>query len=259
MNGKTSKKNMKDIRPIHLISSIIALSLCIIIAPVLAQPVKVGTTHFPPYYVVKEDGTLSGILLEVMLTMLKTAGLEYELTNYPAKRLYRNLSSGNTELFIGIKGAPEYHDKVYYSKIPISQIQLRVYALGDTPLPKKKEDIQGKSIITISGYSYAGLMNYFNDQINNIEVKSATSHHASFLMLKNKRAEYLFNYKQPSVTVLKTLDIPSIKYTNFYSMKGFVIVSKASNNAEKLIKKMEDAYAEMLRTGVVKYIENDDD
>ncbi len=164
--------------------------------PVSAVPVKADITHFPPFYVVNENGLHSGVYLEIMLQTLEKAGLEYKVHSYPTKRLYKNLSTGITDLFLGIKGSPVYHEQVYYSKMPISHIQLRVYATGDTVLPGTKEDLVGQSVIAMRGYGYAGLINYISAPENNIDLKLVTSHKSSFLMLKNSRADYLLNYKQ---------------------------------------------------------------
>jgi polar amino acid transport system substrate-binding protein len=218
--------------------------------------IKAGTTNFPPFYVINKDQSASGIYLNIMETTLQHAGLDYRLDIYPAKRLYRNLGNGITDLFLGIKGSPEYDKSVLYSKIAISQVQMRVYAIGNTPLPVVKEDINGHKIITMRGYGYGGLVSYFSDPINNIEVTSTSEHRSSFLMLKNHRADYVINYKYPSETALTNLEIPGLKYTNFYDAQVYFIVSKALPNAEEVLKTLETAYIDLVNLGELGYIEN---
>ena len=217
-----------------------------------------GTTSFPPFYIVNQDQTASGIYLALMEKTLRHAGLDYRLDIYPTKRLYRNLGNGETDLFLGIKGSPEYDQNVLYSSTAISQIQMRIYAIGDTPLPSIKEDINNHKIITMRGFGYGGLVSYFSDPKNNIEVTSTSKHRSSFLMLKDKRADYVINYKQPSETALENLEIPYLKHINFYDAEVYFIVSKKTPHAEEVLKKLEAAYLDLIKLGELEYIPNDD-
>lgn len=241
------------------ISIISLLSLYTFTAICQGAEIKAGSTSFPPFYVINKDQTASGIYLDIMERTLQHAGLDYRLDIYPTKRLYRNLGSGETHVFFGIKGSPEYHDNVLYSDTEISQIQMRIYAIGDTPLPKTKEDINGRKIITMRGYGYGGLVSYFADKKNNIEVTSTTKHRSSFLMLKNKRADYVINYKHPSETALADLNIKGLKYTNFYDAKVYIIVSKATPNAQQVLNTLEKSYLDLVAKNELEYIENDDE
>lgn len=238
---------------------VILFSICFSMTAVAQSvEVKAGSTSFPPFYIVNEDQSASGLLLDIMVKTLEHANLNYRLDIYPTKRLYKNLGVGNTHLFLGIKGSPEYDHNVFYSDTAISQIQMRIYATGDTPLPTTKEDINGHKISTMRGYGYGGLVSYFADPKNNIEVTSTTEHRASFLMLKNKRADYVINYKHPSETALKTLKIKDLKYTNFYDAKVYFIVSKETPNARQVLNKLESAYLDLVEKNELNYLENND-
>ena len=238
---------------------VILFSLCFAMTAVAqGAEIKAGSTSFPPFYIVNDDQSASGLLLDIMVKTLEHADLDYRLDIYPTKRLYKNLGLGNTHLFLGIKGSPEYDHNVLYSDTAISQIQMRIYATGNTPLPTTKEDINGHKISTMRGYGYGGLVSYFADPKNNIEVTSTTEHRASFLMLKNKRADYVINYKHPSETALKTLKIKDLKYTNFYDAKVYFIVSKETPNARQVLNKLERAYLDLVEKNELNYLENDD-
>ena len=222
-----------------------------------AQEIKAGMLIFPLYCVDNGDQPQTGIYLDVMKKTLQHAGVRYQLKIYPAKRLYTNLGNGETDLYLGIKGAPEYEGKVLYSKTSISKIQMRIYAVGDTPLPLTKEDLRGHKISTIRGYSYGGLVSYFSDPKNNIDTALTAEHLASFQMLKNNRVDYVVNYKHPSEAVLENLYIPNLKYTNFYSVDVFFIVSKTTPNAAEIIQKLEESYLKLVELGELEYIKND--
>jgi len=223
-----------------------------------ALQLKAGSTDFPPFYVINNDGSASGIYVDIMERTLEHAGLNYRLDIYPTKRLYRNLGVGETDLFLGIKGSPEYDNDVLYSKMAISQLQMRIYAIGNTPLPSIKEDLNGHSVITMRGYGYGGLITYLENPNNSIEVTSTSEHRSSFLMLKNKRADYVINYKQPSKTALAALRIDDLKYTSFYDAKVYFIMSKKTINAQQVMKKLEHAYLDLVNKNELEYINNDD-
>jgi polar amino acid transport system substrate-binding protein len=202
-----------------------------------ALPIKVGSTDFPPFYVINDDGSASGIYVDIMEKTLEHAELKYTIDTFPTKRLYRNLGTGKTDVFIGLEGSPEYNDHVLYSKMAVSQLQMRVYAIDNTPLPSSKEDFNGHRIITMRGFGYCGLVKYFEDPTNHIEVTSTSKHRSSFLMLKNKRADYVINYKQPSETALEELEIEGLKYTNLKNAEVYFIVSKKTPNAQQVLTK----------------------
>jgi ABC-type amino acid transport substrate-binding protein len=229
----------------------------VLLSPLIkAQEIKVGIMKIPPYYLTNEGQPPSGIFLDIMKKSLEHAGLNYRIDDYPTKRLYLNLGSGKTDLFLGIKGSPEYDDKVFYSKTIISQIQMRIYATGDTPLPITKEDINGHKISTMRGYGYGGLVNYFSDPSNNIEVALTSEHLASFQMLKKERIEYVMTYKHIAEIELKNFIIPQLKYTNFYTLDAYFIVSKSTPNAFAVLQKIERAYLDLVELGEFEYIEN---
>ncbi len=242
-------------KTLRTIITLLTIWLCSINLAIGAK-IKTGIINFPPFYVVNENGKHSGLCLDILVATLKKANLDYNINSYPPMRLFRNLNTGSTDLFLGIKGSPLYDEQVYYSKMPISHIQLRVYATGDTPLPSVKDDLIEKSVIAIRGYGYDGLINYLVDPENKINIMYNSQHEAAFLMLKNKRAEYLLDYKHPADRVLQELNIPDLKYVNLYEVELFFIVSKNSPNALQLMNKLETAYNALREEGLVNYIEN---
>lgn len=221
------------------------------------RELKVGILSFPPFYVINPDKKPSGILTNIMKKTLQETELDYKLEEYPTKRLYKNLGTGETQLFLGVRGPAEYDKHVLYSNVVVSQIQMRIYAKGVMPLPSRKEDLNGHTIIVIRGYSYGGLIDYLLNPNNNIDVTSTSEHISSFLMLKNNRADYLINYKHPSESVLKDLEISDLKFTNYYAADVRFIVSKSTPNAESIMHKLEQAYLKLIALGELQYIPND--
>lgn len=219
-----------------------------------AEEIKAGVMIFPPYFFQNKNKEPDGIYLKVMEKTLRNANLEYRIDIYPAKRLYLNLGNGKTHLYLGIKGAPEYDDKVLYSTTKVSEIKMRIYANADTPLPVTKKDIDHHRIGIIRGYSYGGLIKYFTETKNNIEISSTAEHLSSFKMLKNRRVDYVINYQYPSEAVLADLEIPGVKYTDFHSINVYFIISKFTPNAVEVLDRIEKSYLELLERGEIKYM-----
>jgi len=236
----------------------LATSCLLLVAVPSYGKIRVGVTSFPPFYTVDASGKAGGILLEIMLRTLESAGIEYEVEVFPPKRLYTNLGMGKTDLFLGLQGSPIYHDHVIYSEKHITYLSLRVYANADTPLPASKEELSGHVLGTIRGYSYGGFIRYIKDPRNNIIEKPMLDHMSSFLMLKNKRIEYLLNYKHPSDQVLSSLYYPGLKFTEFMNANVHFIVSKATPEAVLLMKTLETTYQRLKEAGEFATIRSDD-
>ncbi len=78
-------------------------------------------------------------MIDIVTAVLDRASINYRIKGYPAKRLYRNLASGKTNIFLGPKKVPVYEGKTLHSKFIIAEGDLRVYTMGDKELPATKE------------------------------------------------------------------------------------------------------------------------
>lgn len=204
-----------------------------------SKELEVGIFDFPPYYVEKNNGHHTGTLVDVLKTVLNKAQLKYQIEAYPAKRLYFNLAEGKTNIFIGVKNAPEYEGKVLYSKKPVMRIQLCAFSIGRMPLLQSKEEIRGKEIIVVHGYSYAGIINYFKDPKNKIKMQMAPTHPIGFKMLLSKRANYLVDYLEAGNAFKAKHKSLDLKCGNLSTADLFIIVSKLTPRADKILEKME--------------------
>lgn len=210
-----------------------------------AETIKVGLFDFPPFYINNGTNQFSGSLVNLLHEILKKADLKYEMEMYPVKRLYLGLASGKLHLFIGVKNAPEYEGKVYYSKSPVMTIKLCAFSVGKTPVIHSKEGLIGKNIIVVRGYSYAGLIKYFKDPKNKMELQYATTHEDGISMLMVQRAKYLVDYLEAGEDFLKKQKNFDLKCSLISTTKLYIIVSKAAPKAPELLKKIEQAYSEI--------------
>ena len=208
-----------------------------------AQELEVGCLDFPPFYVVKADNPPEGPYIDFLKDVLNMVGEKYRIVGYPPARLYHNLAIGKTNIWMGTKGVAAYEGKVIVSPEKITDIHLRVYAIGNKPLPKSMEDLKGKTLIAIFGYNYGGVVKYLTDPANNITLDTASTHELALRKLFGGRADYLLDYKEPVEKTLKGMSpLPDLRYSELSKIELYFNISKSTPNAEALMQKMMDAY-----------------
>lgn len=218
-----------------------------------ADPLEVGALHFPPFYFVKSTKNVDGIMIDIVTEILKRASIDYVIRGYPPKRLYQNIADGNTDIWIGNKEVAVYKGKIVHSDFPIALVELRVYTIGNKKLPSEKEELRGKNMITISGYSYGGMIKFLENPVNNISTDPAGSHKTALLKLKAGRADYLLDYKYPISKELETIiEVNDLRYSTLFKVPNYIMVSKKTPNAAEILDRMEKAYHQLKKEGVIK-------
>ena len=211
---------------------------------------KVGVMDFPPFYEVVPNRPVRGVLLAPIDQLMHEAGLSYRLNGYPAKRLYRNLATGESDFFIGIKGVPEYEGKVYYSPAPINIIRLQLYRLPGTAELPSLGDVAGKSLIVIRGYSYGGLLLKLKALTPAVDLLEANDHKQALMMLKGARGSYLLDYSLAVDYTQLQLEKPLLMEAKVLSEMGlYLLVSKKTPHAEAVTQRLNEALARLLARG----------
>lgn len=206
--------------------SLILLSTTISIQKIEAREIKIGVFNFPPFYVVEEEKEPSGILIDYIQPIFERANLKYTIKGYPPKRLYNYLATGEADIFLGVKGVPELEGNVFYSNQKVIDIDLRIYSRQGVAPITTKEEMRGKRIITIRGYSYGGFIKYIQDPANNIISDMSNTHEIAFKKLEAQRADYVLDYSTPSEKALASINIPRIESHSISLLEVFFIVSK---------------------------------
>jgi len=221
------------------------LFFSILIKPALvhAEPYKVGLVDFPPFATIDKSGKYSGIMVELLEKVLKRAEISYEVAPFPQKRLFKNLATGETDIYMGVKGVPYYEGKVLFSDVAVCDIDLRAYCLKKTPPIQARHQLKGKSIIVIMGYGYGGLIGYLKDPANRITLDPTATHVLAFRKLKAKRAQYVLDYRRPATMAIDNEKMTeNVDFTSIAKLNIYFIVSKKAPEAQRLMKRMEEAY-----------------
>ena len=209
------------------------------------EKMHVGFLNIPPLFEMTADNKPSGLMYDLTVKILDKAGIDYDFNAYPPKRHYQNLATGITNITMGIKGVPVYDNEVLYSKDPISNLELMLFTKGETPQIKDIKDLIGKSVIVISAYSYGGMIDFLRDPNNHITIDEAVTHETAFKKLKAGRAEYLLEYKQPAEITLKSVPIDDIKSQTLKKIDFYLIVTKKTPDAGKILEALEKAFSEI--------------
>lgn len=187
---------------------------------------------------INDKGQPDTPMTHVAKAIMERAGLSWHATPYPAKRLFENLRSGATNFSILVR-ASSLKGFCIFSKKPVYSTNLNVYYIGDKPPVTSREDLVGKEIITLRGYSYGGLLKFISDPAHKIVNQEAGTHKAAFEMLKGKRADYLVDYASAAGDILAESPVSGIRSNPLSRLDIFLILSKHYPNAEKLMGKLE--------------------
>ncbi|NJL59713.1 MAG: transporter substrate-binding domain-containing protein [Desulfobacteraceae bacterium] len=223
----------------------------ILIFPVIssAETIRMAYIEAPPYYSSNKDGKAEGLVIDIMNKVMKKAGYDWEAASYPVKRMTSMLTSGEIHLWVGLSTLPEFQGTAIIGGTEIGKVILNAYHIGDKPPIMKKEDLAGKSLIILGGYSYGGWLSYIKDPVNKIAYHEPNSHESAFSMLSLGRAEYLLDYDTPAKRVLGAMNIPNLKVNEVSSFTLKFVVSRKSPDAQNMLNRLEKTYQELLQEG----------
>jgi ABC-type amino acid transport substrate-binding protein len=226
----------------------LALALCAAMlssAPVRAADkpmLEYGYPEQPPRVFTRGDGQPDGHYPRLLKVLLERAGLEWRANPLPAARLMKSLDSGETNFSILVKN-PLLDACCLYGTQPIWYDELTVFSAGDTAPVTSKEDLIGKDLIVIAGYSYGGLISFLKDPANRINLNPAESHAAAFAMLDAGRAPYLLNYAEPAIAEgLMKHHVADLKKSPISRIDMYLVLRKAYPDAPAVIERLENLY-----------------
>lgn len=221
---------------------ITAFCMSVLTTHATANKLKLGYIEFPPYTYTDKNGIPQGSLIDLASKVFPAAGYEWSAVSYPVRRLATYIGSGDLDIWIGLKTLPEFKGKAYIGNTIITELILRAYTRGDMPPIIKKEELMGKSVIIMRGYSYGGWITFIENPQNNINFIKTNKHAAAFNMLKAGRADYLLDYEEPSEMALSNISIPDLKFNQISSLPCYFIVSGKRLDGQKIINRLEATY-----------------
>jgi ABC-type amino acid transport substrate-binding protein len=177
-------------------------------------------------------------LLRLAAVIFRKADIPWHGKSYPAGRMFENLRNGTSGFSILVK-APVLQECCLVSKRPVASTELRVYGNAATTPVKSKDDVIGKRVITILGYSYGGLLGFIDDKKNGIVNNVAETHESAFAMLERGRADYVIDYTGPSTEVLAVRPNKNLKFGVLDRLDVYLVISKKRPDAAQLMTRLE--------------------
>ncbi|MGE8362947.1 substrate-binding periplasmic protein [Pseudomonas sp.] len=238
--------------------SCLLLALGLWASPGHAQPapddtsplVSVGYYEFPPYSYSDSKGRPRGAILDLTLRLLEHAGYRAELRSYPGARLYGALQDGTVQLWPGAPGKPELVDHTLEGRTQLGEMVLNLYFRRDTLLPRIPEDLKGRGVILISGYTYWRQSNdLINDPALGITQHRTRTHTAALEMLQRRRADFLLDYQAPVEQARRRLGMSELPFVQLQRMPMKFILSRHAPGAEALRDALDRAYEELQAAG----------
>lgn len=225
-----------------------ALGMALGLLPLLSwgEPLKVGFLHLPPFYVLDAGETTvqGGIFVDRLTKVLNRCKVNYELSGFPPKRLYSNFAEGTTQLLIGSAGNAVIEGKALVSPIPLGDTFIELYSLlPAAKIPASIIELEGKSVILILGYSYAGILDVLKGK--NVEYLTAANHDAAFQMLGAGRAPYVLGYQGVGDPSIKAAGLTNVSSKVMKTINNYFQIQKDTPNAKAILDSCTKALAEL--------------
>ncbi|WP_417565513.1 substrate-binding periplasmic protein [Marinobacter sp.] len=215
-----------------------------------AKTLRVAYIEFPPITYQKADGTPAGSFIELTRKVANEAGYEPEFVYLPLSRTYLYLSNGGIDVWPGVTEVPNLEHEVLESWVSPFSAQLSAWYREDSPALDHFDQLQGKQVIVIGGYTYGGLLPWLEQQAG-IRVTEAPNHRSAVDMLKRKRGDYLLDYRQPVKEILTEPSDSVIRESEVRSRNAAWIFSLANPRAALLREEFDDAYLRLVEKGEV--------
>ncbi|WP_137886025.1 ABC transporter substrate-binding protein [Pseudomonas sp. 2FE] len=216
-----------------------------------AAPVRVGFLEFPPYSYRDALERPAGSMIDFAERLFELAGLPVELTPYPPARLYKNLLDGSTEVTLGALGNPLLREHTLNGGEVIGSLNLNLYYPAGRPPPRLPQDLVGKRLLLIHGFTYWApeARQLLEDRNLGLRLQTANSHLAALELLDKRRADYLLDYQMPVEDALRQSQRPALPALTLHSLPLGLIFSRHSMRNELLRQRLEGAYQQLKDSG----------
>lgn len=207
------------------------------VAPVVLQW---GFINLPPLIYQGEDGKPKGILAEIMAGASQHSNIPYESIEFPNARAIYNLNEQKVNFGIGVTSMVKNPSDFIISAFPIAKMQLNIVWLKSSQNVTSIEDLTGKRLVLLAGYTYGGLRSKLEKIASGyVEVET---HERAIGALKLNRGNYALTYKTASA-----LSIPKEEELGFANLvvadiDVHFILSASVPQAEVVMQRLEAGF-----------------
>lgn len=229
---------------------LLSFSLSVVAVEVAAVPetVRMAYAQFQPYTYQDNDGNPAGSFIEATRKVAEEAGYHVKFILLPVSRAYLYLVNGKVDAWAGMKHTPALLNKVLESEISPVSAHLSAWYRSDTEVLENFEQLKGKTVIIIGGYTYGGLIDWLHTT-GGIDVTEAPNHRSAIEMLKRKRGDYLLDYLEPVQQILTQPSDSIIRESAIRTRPTAWIFSLKSPHAALFREDFDSAYLRLMKAG----------
>jgi|AntDeeMinimDraft_5_1070356.scaffolds.fasta_scaffold00026_46 polar amino acid transport system substrate-binding protein len=221
----------------YFLLAIMAASL-LVQGPVMAsqneQPLEFGYIELRPFGYTDSDGKARGYLIELTKRVFARMNLSPDFQSHPAARLYRQLQSGETAFTLGAAKLHTLREAAVESEEPAIIFKLSIYTREDSPAISDLENLKGKRVLLMQGYSYGQVGKFFEKNADSMHIDYARNLDSALNMLMHGRADYLLNYQRATETLIAKKGIKTLKSEVIGETPVHFFVSRKLNNAQAI-------------------------
>lgn len=223
-----------------------ALSVCL--APVAhgADPsvIRGSFIEFPPLAYTTDDGQVKGSFIDLAEDVAARAGYDIHWQELPIERVYRYLENGSIDMWLGTAGVPELQPYTHETDFHTGSVRLNAYSREGAAPISGVEDLQGKRVILIRGYTYWRILDHLKDDPDTV-VTVAPSHRSAVRMLAFKRGDYLINFQSPMDNILEDHPLPGLRRDSLLSWPLTLVFSQMAPGTDRMIEDLNSAWRAM--------------
>ncbi len=201
-----------------------------------------GYMEFPPHYYTGQSGKAEGYLIDLIYELAAISGYKVKPILLPPKRAVRMVAAGKVDLWFGLPSIAIYKDRVLISKNPVEQLTLKLYSSKPIVDFRGKEQLVGKTVVAMRGYTYGGLIDFIKDPKNNISLIQVSDHHQGLRVLVGRKMDYLIDYERTVDMVIDKANVPPLYSHELYSIDVYLTVFRGLKNGEEIMAKLEGAF-----------------
>ena len=228
---------------------ITALILAAQVAQAKTEPLEFGYIELPPFGYTSDEGEARGYLARLSKRVFRGMDLPVHYQQHPATRLYHQLKSGKTALTMGPEGLHQLRRAAVESKEPAITLTLAIYHRQDTDPVFYVDDLKGKRVVLMQGYSYGRLRRFFEEEGDSMHISYARTHISALKMLLYGRADYLLNYQIPADTVIARNGLGGLKSQVVGKTPIHLFVSRKIEGAERITEQWDAQLQKLKENG----------
>ncbi len=205
-----------------------------------AYTLQWGFVHFPPLIYRDTDGTYKGDLEVLMSGVSLYSGIAFTPMEFPNIRAIFNLNQQKVNFAIGVKTLVNEENNFFISAFPIAKMQLRALWRKDSSPIKTIDDLAGKKLVLLNGYTYGGLRTTF-EQLS-ASFMDVEHHNRAIAAVKFNRADYALVYKTASEYSIAIDGQAEFEHATLGEVELYFILDRNVPQAKQIMKQLETGY-----------------